>query len=62
MKEDNVIGDAVDAYVKKKGLQDNIEAQVAYLAGWLDGEQHGRTRKVLIDVRPANSDEVINER
>lgn len=58
MKNDNPIKEALDKYINKKGLQDNEVAQLAYLAGWLDGDEH-RLKAIL---KPINIDEVINER
>lgn len=58
MKNDNPIQEALDKYINKKGLQDNEVAQLAYLAGWLDGDEH-RLKAIL---KPINTDEVINER
>lgn len=58
MKNDNPIQEALDKYINKKGLQDNEAAQLAYLAGWLDGDEH-RLKAIL---KPINIDEVINER
>jgi len=58
MKNDNPIQEALDTYINKKGLQDNEAAQLAYLAGWLDGSEH-RLKAIL---RPVNNDEVTNER
>lgn len=54
MKNDNPIKEALDKYINKKGLQDNEAAQLAYLAGWLDGDEH-RLKAIL---RPINNDEV----
>lgn len=58
MKNNNPIKEALDKYINKKGLQDNEAAQLAYLAGWLDGDEH-RLKAIL---KPINTDEVINER
>lgn len=55
--KDNPIKEALDKYVEKKQLQDNEIAQLAYLAGWLDGDEH-RLKAIL---KPVNSDEVKNE-